>query len=323
MSVPRFDILLEENKSYQPGQTVTGHVLLDLTGLLKSRGVVLSCRGGGYVRISPNRKKLKAKQFLENREIYFTEDRFIAGNGRDVMLFQPGSYTFEFRIKLPLKIPNTIHTVHGYVRYVLYCRFYETELHDFLQNTYLEMSELQSEPKKLRSEKIAVQHFVLFKSYDISHVPGILNSRYEQAYERVRHVICSSGEISFLFSLPKTGYCVGEHIYVTADIRNMSNWEVIFSEMAINQTITFKAGGHTDTIQQRICSTKRGNIPPHQTYLWDNVPIFVPGICDVTTEHCNIMVLEYWASFTVGVKTKIRVKQIQVDIPIVIGVQAQ
>ena len=31
-------------------------------------------------------------------------------------------------------------------------------------------------------------------------------------------------------------------MFVTADIRNMSNREVVYSEVAINQTITFKAG---------------------------------------------------------------------------------
>ena len=55
-------------------------------------------------------------------------------------------------------------------------------------------------------------------------------------------MICGSGEISFLFSIPKTGYQIGENMHVTADIRNMSKREIIYSEVAINQTITFKAG---------------------------------------------------------------------------------
>lgn len=320
MSVPRFDIVLDSNRTYQPGQDVTGHVIVDLTGPLQSRGVVLSCRGGGYTRINPNRKKLRQNELLESKEIYFTEDKFTAGDGHNLMLFQPGSYTFEFSITLPLKIPNTINTIHGYVRYVLYCRFYETPLPKFLQDTYLDIKELFSEPKKLRLDGVSVQQFVLFKSCNISGVPGILNSRYEQAFERMGHMICGSGEISFLFSIPKTGYQIGENMHVTADIRNMSKREIIYSEVAINQTITFKAGGQTDTVHKRICSTKRGGIPPQEIYLWDCVPIFIPNICDVTTEHCNIMVLEYWASFTVGVKTKVRVKQIQVHIPLVIGV---
>lgn len=63
-----------------------------VSGPRKSRGVVLSCRGGGYVRINPNKRKMKKKQSLENREIYFTEDRFIAGEGQKIMLFQPGVY---------------------------------------------------------------------------------------------------------------------------------------------------------------------------------------------------------------------------------------
>ena len=74
---------------------------------------MLSCRGGGYVRISPNRKKLKAKQYSENREIYFTEDRFIAGNGRDVMLFQPGQYfycQFRFQLKVPVFVVTPVAT---------------------------------------------------------------------------------------------------------------------------------------------------------------------------------------------------------------------
>ena len=32
MSVPRFDIVLDSNRTYQPGQDVTGHVIVDLTG---------------------------------------------------------------------------------------------------------------------------------------------------------------------------------------------------------------------------------------------------------------------------------------------------
>ena len=35
-------------------------------------------------------------------------------------------------------------------------------------------------------------------------------------------------------------------MYVTADIRNMSNREILYSEVAINQTITFKAGESVD-----------------------------------------------------------------------------
>ena len=69
-----------------------------------------------------------------------------------------------------------------------------------------------------------------------------LYNRYDQAYERVGNMLCSSGEVSFLFSLPRSGFYIGENMYVTADIRNMSDREVIFSEIAINQTITFRAG---------------------------------------------------------------------------------
>lgn len=321
MSSPRFDIHLDNNKIFKPGQKISGLVLLDLTGARKSRGLVLSCRGGAYTRINPNKRKLKQSVNLENREIYHTEDRFLAGDGLKVMVFQPGSYTFEFSVSLPDKIPNTIYTVQGYVRYVIYCRFSETPLPQFLQQAYLDITELKNEGGSVGRNNMAIQHFIVFRSYSISGVPGILDSKYDQAYERVGNMLCSSGEVSFLFSLPRSGFYIGENMYVTADIRNMSDREVIFSEIAINQTITFRAGGYEDSVKKRICSTKRGNLAPHETFLWERVPLFIPSICDVSTEHCSIMELKYYATFTVGVKTRVRVKTIQVDIPIIIGVK--
>ena len=59
-------------------------------------------------------------------------------------------------------------------------RFYETLLPEFLQDTYLDLKELLSEPKKL--ENIAVQQLVLFKSCNISRVPGIMDSRYFSSF---------------------------------------------------------------------------------------------------------------------------------------------
>ena len=47
-----------------------------------------------------------------------------------------GSYSFEFRLKLPEKIPNTIHTTRGYVRYAVYCKFAETPQPEFLNERY-------------------------------------------------------------------------------------------------------------------------------------------------------------------------------------------
>ena len=59
-------------------------------------------------------------------------------------------------------------------------RFYETQLPEFLQDTYLDLRELLSEPKKL--ENVAVQQLVLFKSCNISRVPGIMDSRYFSSF---------------------------------------------------------------------------------------------------------------------------------------------
>ena len=62
----------------------------NITGARNSRGLVLSCRGGAYVQINPNKHKLKQTEVIENREIYHTEDNFLTGDGSRVMVFQPG-----------------------------------------------------------------------------------------------------------------------------------------------------------------------------------------------------------------------------------------
>ena len=78
-----------------------------LTGARKSRGLVLSCRGGAYTRINPNKRKLKQSVNLENREIYHTEDRFLAGDGLKVMVFQPGRMSIKGGSR-PFKFENKI-----------------------------------------------------------------------------------------------------------------------------------------------------------------------------------------------------------------------
>ena len=54
MSVPRFEILLDHNKTYLPGQDVTGHILFDITGKTKVKTIcdcLCVCFFAGYDRL--------------------------------------------------------------------------------------------------------------------------------------------------------------------------------------------------------------------------------------------------------------------------------
>lgn len=229
-------------------------------------------------------------------------------------LFISGSYQYDFTFTLPQDIPNSISTPYGYIRYLVLCRFHEATINNHFTEEYLN-PDLSKKVKNSTETEI-----IILQGMGISRTPGIEISQYKQAFKRLGLPFCSKGDVSFLVSIPRTGYQIGDYIEVTADIRNMCTHPVIYSEVGIIQCLKFVTEqGVEKDVCQLVCATKKGGINPGDSYLWDSIPILVPKICDINTQYCNIITVSYKLRFTIGVKANFSLKTTKVEIPIILG----
>lgn len=272
-------VLAEDRRVFQPGDTISGRLLLNTDKEITLRGVRIELHGFGHVRIR------SGKVTYERRETYLNFQSILLGrapfqNGSDVKLL-PGNYNFPFQFPLPsYGIPTSFEGDYGSVRYWLDAvvdRPWRTDL-----NT--------------RSPLVIVERVQI-------RDPAFLEPRVKQEDRMLGWPCCPSGQLYTKARIDRLAFCPGQEVKISGIVNNESGKQVVGFEAQLVQKVLFKAPENTTrTVTEKLYFVKmeRGLAPGDQTNV--EFDSFVIPSVQPTTKGFGCIDISYEIRFIVRVK---------------------
>lgn len=213
-----FAITLAEHKQvFQPGEIISGALLLNTDQALTLRGVRIELNGLGHVRIR------SGKVTYEKKMTYLAEQAILLGRGpfqggSDSTL-QPGNYSFPFQFSLPPhSLPTSFEGVYGNIRYWL---------HAVVDRPW--RKNLQVDSPIFIVERVQIRDATLLQ-------PSVKNED-----RTLGLVCCPAGQLFARARIERSAFCPGEKILITGRISNQSSKQVTGTEVQLVQKTIYKA----------------------------------------------------------------------------------
>lgn len=276
---PLFAIVLAENRQvFQPGETISGALLLNTDKEINLRGVRVELHGLGHVRIR------SGKVTYERKETYLSFQSILLGRGpfqggSDVNL-QPGNYNFPFQFPLPPhSLPTSFEGDYGSVRYWL--------------NAVADRpwrSNFQTHSPLFIVERVQIND------------PAFLEPSMQRKDRMLGWPCCPSGQLYANARIDRLAYCPGQEVKISGNISNESGKQVLGSEVQLVQRVIFKAPqGTTRTCTEKVYVVKneRGVAPGEETSV--EFDSFVIPSVQPTTKGFSCIEISYEIRFIVRV----------------------
>lgn len=209
--------LTGDKRVFQPGDTISGVLLLNTNKEINLRGVRVELHGVGHVRIR------SGKVTYARRENYLSFHSILLGrapfqNGSDVKL-QPGNYNFPFQFPLPVSaLPTSFEGTYGSVRYWLDAVVERPWRIDLNTRTPLVIV-----------ERVQTRN------------PEFLEPRVKQEDRMLGWPCCPSGQLHTKAHIERLAYCPGQEVKISGHVNNESSKTVIGFEAQLVQTVLYKA----------------------------------------------------------------------------------
>eukprot|EP00095_Tigriopus_kingsejongensis_P010281 maker-scaffold474_size162001-snap-gene-0.27 protein:Tk10281 transcript:maker-scaffold474_size162001-snap-gene-0.27-mRNA-1 annotation:"arrestin domain-containing protein 3-like" len=285
---------------FEPGQEVTGKLLLEVIGTLRFRSLSVSMRGMAKVHWTESKatgNRLGAYTEQYNAEIeYFNRKRYIIGGGPsqgDRHTLPEGRHEFPFRFQLPTStdIATSFEGKYGSIRYCI-----KADLDQPWAFTH-------------RTKRA----FTVLSPIDINTED--FREPVEDASEKtICCWMCSGGEVQMRVATDRKGYCPGESVALDATFINSSSRRVV-PEAVLCQTETFMAGGKIRTKSTKFTSLSGQVIQPRAESTWDAQLLKIP-VVSPTISNCALIKVDYSIKISLAIAASYT---LSVHLPIVVG----
>lgn len=271
--------LTGDKRVFQPGDTISGVLLLNTNKEINLRGVRVELHGVGHVRIR------SGKVTYARRENYLSFQSILLGrapfqNGIDVKL-QPGNYNFPFQFPLPVSaLPTSFEGTYGSVRYWLDAVVERPWRIDLNTRTPLVIV-----------ERVQTRN------------PEFLEPRVKQEDRMLGWPCCPSGQLHTKARIERLAYCPGQEVKISGHVNNESSKTVIGFEAQLVQTVLYKAPEATTrklTEKLYILNKEQELAPGDQTNV--ELDSFVIPPVQPTTKGFGCIDISYAIRFKVRVK---------------------
>ncbi|RMX52135.1 hypothetical protein pdam_00015160 [Pocillopora damicornis] len=271
--------LTGDKRVFQPGDTISGVLLLNTNKEINLRGVRVELHGVGHVRIR------SGKVTYARRENYLSFQSILLGrapfqNGSDVKL-QPGNYNFPFQFPLPVSaLPTSFEGTYGSVRYWLDAVVERPWRIDLNTRTPLVIV-----------ERVQTRN------------PEFLEPRVKQEDRMLGWPCCPSGQLHTKARIERLAYCPGQEVKISGHVNNESSKTVIGFEAQLVQTVLYKAPEATTrkvTEKLYILKKEQELAPGDQTNV--ELDSFVIPPVQPTTKGFGCIDISYAIRFKVRVK---------------------
>ncbi|XP_071964622.1 arrestin domain-containing protein 3-like [Antedon mediterranea] len=289
----------DEKEVYYAGDTVAGHVLLDLSepkSLMAIRMTFIGRSSVSWKEIEP-RGKSKELIYYASGEEYFNEILTIFGNEigkncqvenkEEVPYLNAGSHMFTFKFKLPTKpLACSFEGDLGNVRYIVRAIICRPWKFDHVTK---------------RAFTVAGPPFFL------GRVPKALTPLRAEDEKTVCCLCCATGPVSISAATDKRAYLPGEFIYVSAALENKSNRSIVSLEAELIQSVNYLARRqgvgtpHKRTTSHVVSSIKDNGCEAHSSSMWDRAKLPIPPLPPCSLEGATFIDIRYFLKFTVDV----------------------
>ena len=192
-------------------------------------------------------------------------------------VLNPGNYVLPFRFMLSGNLPSSFAGQYGHIRYELEARI-STGLFHF--------------------DKTVSAIIQVVDRVDIN-VPALMSPvQYED--EKTLLSLSASPPISLTVNVPRTGFCIGEGIPLTASLDNGSGRIITMKATPIKK-VTFHAQGHTKSITTELNAFQSPPVQPGSTYQWAPCEQLTISSAIPTIANCDIIRLGYTLRIEVSI----------------------
>lgn len=287
-----FAFALAENRLvYQPGETISGSLLLNTDKELNLRSIRVELQGTGHVRIR------SGKVTYERREPYLGFQIVVLGrgpqSGNDVRLL-PGNYAFPFQFPLPPhSLPTSFEGPYGSVRYWLQA------VVDRPWRTNLQIT-----------SPLCIVERVQIRD------PALMEPCVKNDDRMLGWVCCPSGQLYATARIDRSAYCPGQEVRITGHVSNQSGKQVIGTEVQLVQKALYKAPHDTTrTVTEKIyvLTNEQGFAPGEDGDVHFDA-FSVPSV-QPTTEGFGCIDISYRIRFKVRVA---RAFNTEIEFPVII-----
>ncbi|XP_075711398.1 arrestin domain-containing protein 4 [Rhinoderma darwinii] len=275
----------ERKNGYAAGESVSGHVILELLEDIQVLRLHLRARGGAFASLTVKR----GGEWVE----YLNEEiTLLAESTGETHMFTVGNHKLNFHFQLPNGPLVTCFTgKYGRVQYWL-----SAILERPLVPAYSAHRELR-----------------VTSRIDVNS-PPLLTPVQRSKEKMVGCWLCTSGPISLSAKIGRKGYCNGEAIPIYAEIENGSS-RLVVPKAAIVQIQSFIVHGKTKTHRQMLARVRGNHIASGSTETWNGKTLKIPPVTPTITD-CHIIRVEYVLAVYIHIPGS---KKLLVELPLVIG----
>ncbi|KAI8777174.1 arrestin domain-containing protein 3-like [Biomphalaria glabrata] len=276
-----FEIVLTNNEAvFYSGQTLQGHVILELDKNVKVSGIKLVFHGKAFVHWTeqvmrgPGESRFKEVRHHSATEDYIdvTLPLLSKSNQQDEeRTLESGQYTYPFQFHIPASSPSSFEGQYGFIRYWIKVAI--------------------ERPWK---EDVSVKKlFTVIYPVDLNREPTADQPIHNKREKRLCCLCCVSGPISASLSLSHKGYVPGETLYVNAEISNHSKRKVGSTSVELLMTTTFHTPIKSRSVTQQVASIQHGSLRHGDNDTWEGDPLVLPPVPPSYMIGCGIIDVRY------------------------------
>ncbi|XP_071794769.1 arrestin domain-containing protein 3-like [Asterias amurensis] len=274
-----FEVIFDGDVSiFRSGDYVRGFIRIVLGAQKQDiRGIKIKIEGKANTRWSEgsgdHRRHYSAKEiYFKEQVICFGKDKRDPGASKVCM--EAGEHHFPFTFQIPnVPLPYPFEGCSGWIRYKLKCKIDRPWKFD---HTVERLFSVIGQPIDLNLIQIA---------------------RYPLQGNDSKTVCCwccASGPILTQASTDKGAYVPGETIFVSCNIENNSNRNIVDLNAKLIQRVTFhSSGGHTRKRSKTMVHIKGPGCGPGETATMAWSPLVIPAIPPTGPQGCNIITIQY------------------------------
>ncbi|XP_033634739.1 arrestin domain-containing protein 3-like [Asterias rubens] len=296
-----FHIILDSNKTvYSAGEYVAGHVVVELRGDMKMRGIRIYMRGLAKVHWSESRggghQTGSYTKYYDAEEEYFYMKQVLFGKdeneGGSNPVLRAGHHELRFSFQIPYgRVATSFEGKYGRIRYWL-----KAEI---------------DKPWGFNSK--TKRAFTVIDHIDIN-TPALLAPQTGFQEKTVCCGLCVAGNISMSIRTDRKGYCPGESIAISAELQNGSSRR-IKPRATLYQRTTFFADGKSRSVRNPVAFLQGTTIRGRRTENWNNKLLKIPPITPTLT-NCGIIKLEYFLTICLDITGAMNLNLL---LPVMIG----
>ncbi|CAK9302492.1 unnamed protein product [Gordionus sp. m RMFG-2023] len=309
--IKRFEINLNRFV-YYPGQTIGGHVLLELCQNIRIRNIRVNLKCKAHVKLEEikrgEKRYLKQDQyFLDDTDIIFGRESILSplqtpiSNGKPLSILIKGIHKIPFKFTLPDNyLPCSFESKYGHIRY-----FLKVILDIPYASPPQEIKYFTIIGPPLENDEKHYQPLVLQKSKNLWFMCGL-----------------RKGTLYLDVNLDRMAYCCGEILKFKTKIINKS-FQNIFLVIQLIQKVNYNCNGYfksvsyvvTNNISPKI--SNNANVQITSSSFRILVPVVPP-----TLEHiCRLIQISYILKFSLDIERSN--KRLSLDFPVIISTTPQ